>query len=202
MTLSRQEIIEFHQLPFSVVRDFAVKIGVEPQKPAERDFDYRGRILQAAKDQGRLGDALNLCKIPPWVIDRPSAAEQRPGVGTCDCCGAQNVELSRGEIAGLEAWSCAEGCAPSGTPIVGVTSDMIRAGRAASRKHGAGAMRRIFTAMDNARGCPDGWMARCESTGGRLFAHSKERAETLGREAYAPAPFVVMPLFAQTKESA
>lgn len=35
--------------------------------------------------------------------------------------------------------------------LVTVTNDMIRAGREASRKHGAGAMREIFTAMEEAR---------------------------------------------------
>ncbi len=31
-------------------------------------------------------------------------------IGTCDCCEAQNVELSRSELAGLEPWSCLGGC--------------------------------------------------------------------------------------------
>lgn len=31
-------------------------------------------------------------------------------IGTCDCCEAKNVELSRAELAGLETWSCADGC--------------------------------------------------------------------------------------------
>lgn len=31
-------------------------------------------------------------------------------IGTCDCCNTPDVELSRSEIAGLETWSCTDGC--------------------------------------------------------------------------------------------
>lgn len=31
-------------------------------------------------------------------------------LGTCDICEAQNVELVRSELAGLETWSCWEEC--------------------------------------------------------------------------------------------
>jgi hypothetical protein len=30
--------------------------------------------------------------------------------GQCDCCGADNVELSFCVAYGIETWSCAEGC--------------------------------------------------------------------------------------------
>lgn len=43
-----------------------------------------------------------------------------------------------------------------------------------------------------------GWMARCPSTGGSLFAHNEQRARALGAEACAPAPFDVLPLYAAT----
>lgn len=48
----------------------------------------------------------------------------------------------------------------------------------------------------------DAWMAICNETGGRLFAHTKERAEIKGREAYgkihghAGHAFEVVPLYA------
>lgn len=32
-------------------------------------------------------------------------------IGACDICEAQNVELVRSELAGLETWSCWEECA-------------------------------------------------------------------------------------------
>lgn len=31
-------------------------------------------------------------------------------IGACDICNAQNMELSRGSVAGLEAWTCTDGC--------------------------------------------------------------------------------------------
>lgn len=34
-------------------------------------------------------------------------------IGACDICNAQDVELSRSELAGLETWSCTEGCLKS-----------------------------------------------------------------------------------------
>ena len=34
-------------------------------------------------------------------------------IGACDICNAQNVELSRSELAGMETWSCTDGCDPT-----------------------------------------------------------------------------------------
>lgn len=31
-------------------------------------------------------------------------------IGACDICNAQDVEISRSELAGLETWSCSDGC--------------------------------------------------------------------------------------------
>lgn len=31
-------------------------------------------------------------------------------IGTCDCCEAEDVELVRSYLAGMETWSCWEGC--------------------------------------------------------------------------------------------
>ena len=33
-------------------------------------------------------------------------------LGACDICNAQNVEISFTVFAGLETWSCTEGCKP------------------------------------------------------------------------------------------
>ena len=44
---------------------------------------------------------------------------------------------------------------------------------------------------------PACWMALCEETSGSLFAHTEARAKERGKEAYAPHPFVVMPLYPQ-----
>lgn len=40
--------------------------------------------------------------------------------GTCDCCDARNVELSRSELAGLETWACDECRGGPGRLIEGV----------------------------------------------------------------------------------
>ncbi len=33
-------------------------------------------------------------------------------IGACDCCNAQDVEISFTVFAGLETWACTDGCKP------------------------------------------------------------------------------------------
>ncbi len=46
-------------------------------------------------------------------------------IGACDICNAQDVELSRSEMAGMETWSCSEGCQPF-SPVCRANEPFVR----------------------------------------------------------------------------
>lgn len=70
----------------------------------------------------------------------------------------------------------------------------------------ANALRQVSENTRTPEADADAWMAICNETGGRLFAHTKERAEIRGREAYgkiyghAGHAFEVVPLYAAAKQ--
>lgn len=66
--------------------------------------------------------------------------------GECDCCGADNRVLHRGEVAGLEAMACAECRYTNPADEAHEIEDEIDAIEADPARHGDGEHRRLLLA--------------------------------------------------------